>query len=271
MTRNLPEISEFAATVARSFEATTSVLSERDVSLAIAGCHLLLIRDHGHAISLSLPTGEKAWSWRTREELAAQLPELQQQVTAYRASFPNAMSMADVIVALTPVLAPIGGPWRVKFPGTPVPSECWLESSDGRSVGLFQNQPSQFAQPSVRVVVWVGDQMKNHGASTPRSLSMLGPWIGPMLAEQAKAQAAAAVEDQREKALPVPSVEDVLARLRDGQRIQASGGRYHETFFMQGATLRCEVFDEGHTQVFDATVDELAGSIKAYPADFRPR
>lgn len=267
-TRDLPTLSELAATIARSVDASTSVLSQGEypaIALALGGRHLLLMRDHGHGVSLSLPT-KHHWSVRTRDELAVEQPRIVEQLTAYRAQYPNAVSMADAFVALEPTLARIAPPWKLSFPGTPIPSECWLASSDGRSVGLFQNEGSQFAQPSARVVVWLGDQMKSSSATNPRALAQLGPWIEPMLAEQTKALAAAAVAEQTKQARPLPRLEDVLALLRSGKRMSSGGGRYSQTYFMEGDVLRCDIFDEGHREVVDATVEELGKSIDA---DFR--
>ena len=119
--------------------------------------------------------------------------------------------------------------------------------------------------------MWVGDSMKSSGVSNPPALMRLGPWIEPMLAEQAKAAASAAVEEQRKKALPVPTVESVLARLRNGERIDTGVARYCQTYFLEGATLRCETVDEAHAGVEDATVEALAKAIESRPDDFRTR
>ncbi len=267
MTRNLPVISELADALARSLEASTSVLSKNDVALAIAGRHLLLIRDHGHSVSLSLPT-KHHWSWRTADDMTAGLPVLQKELAAYRAQYPNAMAMADVIVALAPTLSKIAPPWQTSFPGTPIPSECWLESSDGRCVGVFQSEGSQFAQPSAKIVIWLGDLMKTRGVTSPASLASLGPWLEPMLEAQEKGVAKAQIEE-RKKALPLPTLESVMARLRGGDRIQTGGGRWYQTFFLEGATLRCENFDEGQVDVADTSVDELTKSITSDPDAFR--
>jgi hypothetical protein len=175
-----------------------------------------------------------------------------------------------VIVVLAPRLARLAGaPWEVSFPGTGIPAESWLRSNDGRSVGLFQNEASQFTSPTVRVVVWVGERMRVSGASSPSTLAAIPTWIEPQLADQATALAAEAAEAKRKQALPLPSLDAVLGVLRGGQRVCTGGGRYSTTYFIDGGVLRKLIIEEGYSQEDDASEDELRGAIADDPDAFR--
>lgn len=167
--------------------------------------------------------------------------------------------MADCIAALDANI------WRASFPGIPVPLEAWLTKIDEpqRSVGLFQEDKT------VRVVVWVGDKMRSLRVTRQADLKKISTWLEPRLEAQRAAAEAAAKEEARRQALPLPGLEKVMRLLRDGKRIQTGGGRYSETYFIDGEKLRCQIFDEGSYEIRDASEADLQQVIKLYPDQFR--
>jgi hypothetical protein len=262
MARDLPTLEALLVEILAALGGgTNSILARGDWpvgALAFDGHHLLLVRDHGHSVTLSLPK-DQSWALQTRAEWNAAKDQIQKAVSAYRERHPGDVSIADVIVALDPVV------WPPNFPGTPVPAEAWIESKaePPGKVGLFQKEKG------VLVVVWVGTQMRSQPVSSPDGLRTLAAWLRPQLAAQRKAADAEAAEEARKKALPVPKLEAVLSLLRSGKRMSTGGGRYYETFFVSEGKLRCEVFDEGYSDVRDATEEELRSSIEQYPDRFR--
>lgn len=266
--RDLPPLSTFVEEICAALggTATASVLAEGQwpaQAIALDGRHVVLVRDHGWSLTVSLPATH-SWSLQTRDEWREIELDFASAVRELRARHPRAISMADVIVTLAPALARSdAAAWEVSFPGTPVPAEAWLRSDDGRSVGLFQRTAS------VLVVVWVGDASRSRTIASPEALASLASWLAPQLVDQKRALEAAAVEVARRKALPLPAFAEVMARLRTGERIRVGGGRYHTTYFFAGALLRCEIFDEGHVEEHDATEDALQREIERSPDDFR--
>jgi hypothetical protein len=246
--RDLPGLPELAIELGHALGADGAAMlaaGQFPVAALMFGGRLpLLIRDHGHLISLSLPR-DHFWKLQTRDEWRAILLEVAQAVAAD----PTPASLADAALALATVAGP------PSFPGTPVPSEAWLE----KGVGLFQTERG------VRVVVWVGEQPRERAFGDGE----LVPWVQQQLVEQAAARAEEEAEKQRRAALPVPAVATVLAALRGGRYFGVGGGRYRETWFMDGEQLRKEIFDEGVTDVVDADVAELTATIARHPDVFR--
>lgn len=242
---------------------TKSVLNTGDWpigAVAFDGHHLLLVRDHGPSVTLSLPVKE-SWSLRTREEWRTAQDPIRRAVAAYREKSRGAVSMADVLVALDPRR------WAPNYPGTPVPTEAWIEervNPTGR-VGLFQEEQQ------VRAVVWVGSQMRSQSVASPSDSRALAAWIPQQLADQQKAAAAEAAEKARKKALPVPDLEAVLAALRSGKRISTGGGRYFETYFMSEGRLGRQIFDEGYEEAREITTQDLRRAIQSHPDAFREK
>lgn len=169
------------------------------------------------------------------------------------------ISIADCIAALGPDL------WKASFPGIPVPMEAWLTKTDEpeRTVGLFQEDTT------VRVVVWVGHKMRSLRVTTQEDLKKISAWLEPQLAAQRAAAEKSAREEAYKKSLPVPELSDVLRLLQGGKRIQTGGGRYSETYFIEGMKLQCEIFDEGYTEIRDASKADLQRVIQLHPDSFR--
>jgi len=230
-------------------------------ALSFAGQRLFLLRDHHGSVSLSLPTDHR-WSLRTRADVDAVVSEIVPLLTAYRAAHPKVVSLADAIVAIVGILGT--NDWIASFPGTPVPSEAWLTSGE-RRVGLFQEGTS------VKVVVWASSKMQSlvlRSIDTAKLEAWLPRAIDEQVARNAADAAFAAAEEARKKALPIPSVDEVLRRLRSGVSFQVGGGRYHQTYFMGDDVVRRRTFDEGYEEVDDIDEATLRAAIERHPDEF---
>lgn len=260
--RDLPALDAFTDEILLHLgEGTKTVLADGDWpvrAIAFAQKNLILIRDHHHSLTLSLPTAH-SWRLATQQDWLRLKPEIKTAVAAYRKAQPNTISIADAVVGLN-----LRG-WIPGFPGTPVPGEAWLKTADepDLSIGIFQQESA------VRIVVWVGDDMRSRTVSSENELSALPGWILPQIEDQRGAAKAAAAEEARRRALPLPTIEEVMARLVAGEKISTGGGRYYETFFIEAGKLRREIFDEGFRETLDATPAQLQDSIRALPDRFR--
>lgn len=260
--RDLPALDTFTDEILLCLgKGTKTVLADGDWpvrAIAFAERNTLLIRDHGHSLTLSLPV-EKSWPMSTQSEWLRVKEEIKTAVTNYHRANPHAFSIADAIVALSL------DAWIPGFPGTPVPAEAWLKKADepGLSIGIFQQESA------VRIVVWVGSDMRSRTVSSQRELNTLPRWILPHIEDQRRAAETAAAEDARRRALPLPTLDEVMARLVAGEKISTGGGRYYETFFMEAGKLRREIFDEGFNEVLDTTPAQLQESIRILPDRFR--
>jgi hypothetical protein len=260
--RDLPAIDAFTEEIRLYLgDGTKTVLADGDWpvrAVAFAGKNILLVRDHGHSMTLSLPVGQ-SWYMSTHHDWLRLRAEIQTAVDSYRKERPDGVSMADAIVALKL------DAWVPSFPGTPVPGEAWLKKDDEPrlSVGIFQQGPA------VSVVVWVGSDMRHKNISTSDALPTLPAWLAPQIDDQRRTEAAAAAEEARRRALPLPDISEVIARLEAGEKISTGGGRYYEIFFIEDGKLRREIFDEGFCEILDATQAQLQDSIRALPDRFR--
>ena len=262
---DLPDLAAFAHEVASRVGGEAHVVAEGEypaMAMAIQGRHLVLLRAHHGSYSISLPI-EFGSALRTWAEWTVFAPELVARLAGYRVAHPRGLSMADVILALGSTYGRASEPrWGVSFPGTPVPSEAWLQNAGG-SIGLFQRATA------VDVVVWVGDQTRLRTCSHPDDLGALPAWLAEHLAAQRFASDAAAAEDARKQALPLPDVAEVLARLRAGASIRLGGGRWSKTYYVKDGKLLCDEQEEADGATFDATEETLRADIAAYPDFFR--
>lgn len=254
-----------AEEVAKTLKADSVVTVEEGEYPAVAvtwgGSHLVLVRDFGSSFGISLPI-EPGFSFRTLEEFAKGSGPIIEAVAAYRKKYPNAVTMADAVIKLRPALPSDKGKWVVNFPGTPAPSEGWIEN-DENQIGLFQSESS------IRVVVWVGSDMRSLGISSAEKLASLPEWVLPNLPAQTETATRMADEEKKRAAIKPPSVPDVLEALRGGKRLQLGAGRWYETYLMTDGKLRREIFDEGHVDEEDATEEELQDSLKSHAAQAR--
>lgn len=258
--RSLHALPELALDVARRLGGVARIIStaayEGAAAVAWEGSHLLLIRDHGWTLTFSLPHG-RSWPMQTTEEWEAAEPAIRDAARACE----RIVTLSDVLLALAPSfphLAPT-------FPGTPVPREAWMRSPT-QSIGLFQEDRG------VRIVVWIENDAVERTVEDRTDLTKvegLASWLRPGLEKQMAARAAAEAEATRRSALPVPDFDAVLALLHAGHRVSTGGGRWYEIYFVEGGRIRREVFDEGLTDVGDATEAELRKAIGAHPDAFR--
>lgn len=225
-------------------------------SIYWSNSHLLLVRHFGSSFSVSLPTEPGSFSYRSMEELTAGISTLSQAIDTYRTQHANVITMADAVARLRPMLPTDNGTWKVTFPGTPVPAEGWLEN-DKNQIGLFQEGDS------VRVIMWVGKDMRILGLSSQEKLAHLPEWVLSHLQAQVDAAVRLADEDAKRAAIEPPALEKALDALRAGKRIQLGGGRWYEVYFMADGKLRREIFDEGHHDEEDATEEQFEASMKS--------
>lgn len=265
MPRDLPSLAELADEIVGVLgNGTTHDLVGEWPTLAIAfeGHHALLLRDHTWSLTLSLPS-EQSWPLQTRADWERVTGDVCEALAAYLERHSSAVSISDAIVALQPMLETMtGAPWKANLPGTPVPAEAWLKHHE-RSVGLLQ------AGDAVNVVVWAGSDMRANRVTTRAMLAELGPWLEVQLRAQDESLRAVAAELARVRALPLPTLDDLLSVLRSGKRIVVGGGRWSETYFWENERLRCSVFDEGFTEVIDATTTRLARCIELHADELR--
>jgi hypothetical protein len=255
--RTLPPLVELAGDIAHKLGGVARILSteehEQAAAIAFDDVHLLLVRDHGWTVTVSLPT-KRSWSLQTDHHWKDAEPKIRRAVTSFR----RIVTLSDVISTLRSAFPDL----RPTFPGVPVPAEAWMRN-DTASVGFFQQADG------VRVVVWLDRDALEKTVEQRSDLDGLERWVGPALEKQRVARDAAAAEEKRRAALPPPTLETVLARLRKGERISTGGGRWFLTYFVEDGKLCREVFDEGAAYTEAATEADLAASIAANLDRFR--
>ncbi|HEX6766837.1 MAG TPA: hypothetical protein VF103_15185, partial [Polyangiaceae bacterium] len=211
--RTLQELLPFAKELATELGGTEKILwggEYPSAAICLNGTHPLLVRDHTHSLTLSLPL-EGSWSLRHAADwLAAE--------AAIRGALaqPQPLSMCDVFFAIRRELERATfDSWQPSFPGIPIPMEVWL-ASGACKVGLFQ-MPS-----SVSVVIWAGEDALEKEVRSIEGAGELGPWLRDGLERQVKAQAAAAAKAAIERpTLPLPDFEAVMNLIRSGVRVLA--------------------------------------------------
>jgi hypothetical protein len=258
--RNIPPIATFTEEVAHALGGSPAMLYPGEypsAAIAFGDRHLILVRDHGWTLTLSLPI-ERSWQMQTREEWQAARDEIRAAV----ASSTTTVSMSDALSVISPELERITqSRWSIHFPGVPIPREAWARSGE-RSVGFFQEDDS------VRIVIWSSDMAVRFGRS-PSAFDDLGSWLEEQLGRQEHHLAAEEAEKRRKAALPLPDYDAVLAHLKSGRRITTTGGRYSETFFWDGDRLQRDIFDEGDSYVREGSEQDLRLHLRLYPDAFR--
>lgn len=227
----------------------------------IAGIHFLLIRHFGSSFTISLPT-KTSFSCQTAEELRKEIPAIMQSVAEYRSKYPQVVTIADAVLQLRPAVLALHDKWILDIPGTPVPSEAWLNSNQS-VIGLFQEEAS------VRVVVWVGTEMRSFTISSTERLGALAKWVIPQLRDQEATATKTSAAETAAAAIAPPSLEAVMAALQKGVRMQLGGGRWYQTYFITNGKLRRQVFDEGTFNEEDAMEEEFVESIRLHAAQAR--
>lgn len=207
---------------------------------------------------ISLPT-EQSFSFMNVRELLDGIPDLITSISQYRAKHTEIFTMSDAVVSLRPAVAGLGAAWTFSVPGTPIPSEAWLKNVK-YEIGLFQEATS------VRVVVWVGSEMRSFSANSPEKIGEMQPWLEQQLQAQLVAGNLAAEEEKKAAALPPPSIEAAVAALHTGKHLQLGVARWYEVYFIAGGKLRREIHDEGYTDEEDCTEEDLAQAMKNHAA-----
>lgn len=169
------------------------------------------------------------------------------------------LKLADVVDRLRSALPEAGGAWDARFSTGP---EAWM-TNDENQIGLFQEENG------VRVVVWVGSDLRSLQVDSEEKLKYLPEWIVPQLAAQTKTSARLAEEEKKRAAIQPPPLETVLEALRGGKRVQLGVGRWYCTYFIDNGKLRREVFDEGLTTEEDAAEKDLTDSLAAHAQQAR--
>ena len=111
--------------------------------------------------------------------------------------------------------------------------------------------------------------MKTKTVSSSAQIPNLVPWLEQMVCRQLAAAKVVAEEEARRRALPLPRTADVLAALRAGKRLIVYAGRAGKTYFMDGDSIRCDMYEESEGWVEDSSEEELAKDIERYPDSFR--
>ncbi|MEO5927724.1 MAG: hypothetical protein ABIO72_03305 [Patescibacteria group bacterium] len=223
-------------------------------AIDIGGTHLLLVRYFGPTFTISLPSKE-AFDYRSMEDLAVGMRTIAEGVAAYRVSQPKVFTIADAVLKLRPAVVTLDPAWTLDIPGTPTPSEAWL-NSEKYSIGLFQEDAT------VRVIVWVGSDMRLIGINTPERLVELPGWVISHLKDQVVTNVRLAEEEKKRAAIEPPPIEKAMAALARGKRIQLGSGRWYVTYFIADGKLRCGVSDEGYYDEEDATEEQFSESMK---------
>jgi hypothetical protein len=117
-------------------------------------------------------------------------------------------------------------------------------------------------------LLWVGASPRQKAVRTGSEVEGIASWLEGALREQDLAREADVAEKRLEAALPPPDVDEVLSRLRSGARIRTGGGRFYREFFWD-TRLRCEIFDEGSSDLVDATEHDLEAQLRNSPDAFR--
>lgn len=236
--------------LAPRLDAAVQPLEDDAAALVIAGRQRVLVRQHARVVGISTPR-RSSWQVRTAVEASARAPEIAAALE------PPVVTLGEVALAIRGALAP--APWRLAFPGTPVPSEAWLRWG-ARSIGLFQSDGA------VRIVVWIGGSALEQRLHAATELDAAR--LDDALTRQAQWLTDEAAARAREAALPRPTVAEVIGALKAGARVRVGVSRSHETWYWD-AGLRADVFDEGMGDVRKRTEAELEAAIAAWPAPFR--
>ena len=168
----------------------------------------------------------------------------------------------DAGINLKPALAKIENTWHAEIMEATKPAEVWL-TNEKYEIGLFHEEDS------VRVVVWVGSEMRSFTVTSLQAFDEMVVWIIPQLEEQSAQRLKILAQEKKDMLMPMPTLAEAMAVLRCGTRLQLGVGRWYLTYFLEGGKLCREVFDEGDYSVEAATEAELAGSMKNFPAQAR--
>jgi hypothetical protein len=226
------------------------------------GEHVLLFEQSSSSFSARLPP-DREWHFSSLAAWNAARDEVALAIADYRARHPQAVSIADVLAKIVPVLSRV------------TPYSMSLGRNDLRTAtiggsGYAVQLAVQGDAVAVKMAVGEGWQSLVVDAAT------LGdgfvPWFEKMLATQsrhlAQVAAAKAEEIQRKQLAGQALFESVLAALREGKVFVQGGGRWFKNYSMRGASIHLEEFDEGASYEADISEAALLAAIEANPEVF---
>jgi hypothetical protein len=227
----------------------------------VGGQHALLLLAHAASFALSLPANLQ-WSFSTLAEWSAAQSEVAEALRSYRAAHPRTPAMADAMLVLAPAMRELTGKTNgVRFPGTPHPREGWVQAGSVNA-GVF------LAGKGIQVTVWVEGEPRSQQLDDLGQLATLAAWAAPQLAAQ-RSRGPDAPKPRGPATGRGPELEDVMARLRAGERFIVAGSRYEHLYFFEDGRVLCDFWEEGTTSMYTVSEDELKRTIERSPDDFR--
>ncbi len=259
VTTTLPkDIGAFARDVAGALggEVAFEIASSPTCAIRIGQRCVVLIWLYGAYYRIGLPHA-CPWKVGTREDWIALTPAIEK---ALAGPLP-VVSMADVIASLP-------REWNVGLQGEPRPEEVLLHNQRG-AVNLKQNAES------VTLTIWENGTQNVREVATLDALSGLSEWIHEKTAAQALSRQAAHSKLETERAAAhaammqrVPTFEDVVGALREGQTIQVGGGRSFVTYAMPHGNLVVIRSDDGFTKASACSEGQLREAMAEAPHVF---
>ena len=150
----------------------------------------VLIRDHGHTVSVSIRN--TATFSQPIAEIHAAIPAIAASASAWAKAHAADVSLVELALDMMDTLSSeFGEHWKSSIPGTPDPSEIWLHGKDDASVGVFDQ----------KVVVWVDGKMR---ASSVRNRYQL---------QSVREKVIAAVRDQHAAGVASSELGDEVFRM----------------------------------------------------------
>lgn len=167
-------------------------------------------------------------------EVEAAIRALRAALVALPPDRRRAYTPLDVVVALLPHAAALGGPAEVDFPAPAVPQEASIRFGAAR-VALFP-------EPDGTRVVLAHLPDRTRHVRTDAELAEIPELLREALPRQLEAQRAA---ERRPPRPPPPPLEAVREALRQGRVLRLGCSRVHATFRQVGDGVRMTYFEEG--------------------------
>ena len=257
-------LSHLAHVIANDLGGKAHSLDEQGESaygIDVGGQHALLLLAHPTAFALSLPA-QLQWNFSTLADWSAVHHEVSEALRGYRAAHPMTPGMADALLVLAPLLWELTGKANsVRFPGTPHPREGWVRAGTV-NVGVF------LVGEGVQVTIWVEGEARSHQLEHKGQLTALATWAKPELYRQ-RTRGADAPKPRQPVPQPGLELEEVMTRLRGGERFIVGGSRYEHVFFFEEGRVLCDFWEEGTTRIYEVSERELRGMVERNPEDFR--
>lgn len=237
-------------------------VGETAYAIEVGEQHALLLLAQSPVFALSL-AAERHWNFSTIADFSTARREVDDAIQSYHALHPRTPGMADVMLALAPLMRDLTGKTNsVHFPSAPHPTEGWLKAGT-ISVGV------SLVSEAIQVTIMVEGEAASQQLDDIGQLTSLATWAKPKL--EAQRSRGAEVPKRTERANPEepPTVADVLARLRNGERFITSGPRSENVYFWEEGRVLCDFWEEGTTQMYSVSEADLARLIRQSPEKFR--